>query len=154
MYFVIEITESYLNLAWFVLWNHYTPSEAWLPNGKNEMCLHCLQMVSPSLRVQLLTSEWSEDFSHEDRLGHLAGRPRGRAERSPEADVHVYCSRAGISHLGTYKRRIASDESPQLWSWAGGWKWAFQGQLPNWRWAKMSLPGAIAHWRWAFRTQR
>ena len=58
VHFVIEMTESYLDLVLFVLWNDYTFLEACLPDGKNAMCLrYSLRIVTPSLSVHMVNSK-------------------------------------------------------------------------------------------------
>ena len=90
MYFIVEMTESCLDLALFRLWNDHPPSEAWLSDGKDVMCMHYyLRMVTQYLNVQTLNSEWSEKLSFGGGLIHLDSFPKGRVEGSPEADVYV-----------------------------------------------------------------
>ena len=111
MYFIVEMIESCLDLAWFVFWNDHTLSEPWLPYGKNVICLlYCLRMMSPSRSVKTLSFESSENFNRGDGLGHLAGCPtgRGRAEGSPGDWYWCYHSRVRFFHLGTHVHRILS----------------------------------------------
>ena len=138
IYFAIEMTESCLNLVLFGLWNEHTPSEAWLPDGKDAMCQrYHRRMLTPSLSLQMLNSEKCENLSSGSRLVRLDGCPKGRAEGSPKADICLYYSRVQTFHLRTHKQKILSERSPQLRSWIGSCLIEDDlsgGQLPNWEW--------------------
>jgi len=81
------------------------------------MCLHYrLHMVFPSLSVEKLISEWSEDFSRKDGLGCSVGCYTRRASQGePGGWYWCYCSRVGLPS-NTHMHKISNVRSPQLWA--------------------------------------
>jgi len=89
-----------LDLAWFVLWNDHTPSEAWLSDGDDAMCLlYYLQMVSSSLSLQILTP--SEVWTSIAEMEWAIKRWSSSEVRTSVADMNWAVRRWPPSEVGT-----------------------------------------------------
>ena len=134
MYFVIEITESCLDLTLFKLWNDHSLLEAWFLMAKMQcvcvivsgwwLYLWAYRRWIPSeVRTLALEVEWP--------LWTVA-EYGGASRREPHG--YVYCPRVGTSHLKINKQRILSKGSPLLRSWVGSCSIEdepFRGNCPN-----------------------
>ena len=118
IYFVIEMIELFrFCLIRTMEWPY--PSEAWLSDGKNVVCMrYRLRMVSSFLSVQKFVFHVKWDFNRRDGL--VEWLPAGRASRwEPGGWCWCYCSQEGVFLLRMHKHKISSEGTPQLWSWAG-----------------------------------
>ena len=141
MYFVTEMTESCLDLAWFILWNDHTPLEAWFLDGKNIMvcvtgsgwCLHLREYK------HWFPSEVTTSVAKMDWAAWLV------AWGASQKQAGGRCSCLQFSSGDLSSRNTQAEDS----EWGEPSTIELGRQLLNCGWAFWE---ADAQWGWAFRT--